>query len=100
MRVLKWIAERVHGRLPAQETPFGLMPRRQDLDLNGLDFSRTDFEKLMAVDADAGLDEAEGIGAFFATFGASLPAALEDERLGFAERMAFSKKGQRAVAAD
>jgi hypothetical protein len=37
MRVLKWIIERCEGRAQAVETPLGLAPRYQDLDLAGLD---------------------------------------------------------------
>jgi phosphoenolpyruvate carboxykinase (GTP) len=93
MRVLKWIFERVQGLVPAKESPLGLMPHYQDLDLSGLEYSCADFEKLMAVDADSGLDEAEEIAAFFAKFGGSLPTVLKDERVKFAKRMAFAKKG-------
>ncbi len=52
-RVLKWIVERVRGRAYAAESPLGWMPRYEDLDWNGLDFSRAQFTELMAVDREA-----------------------------------------------
>ncbi len=51
MRVLKWIIERARGKGGAIDSPIGAMPRYQDLDWSGLDFSREKFEqKLMIVD--------------------------------------------------
>lgn len=50
VRVLKWIVDRVHGKAGAVESPLGWMPRYEDLDWRGLDFSREDFDKIMTVD--------------------------------------------------
>ena len=38
-----WIVERVNGQVGAVESSFGLMPRYEDLDLEGLDFSKEQF---------------------------------------------------------
>jgi GTP-dependent phosphoenolpyruvate carboxykinase len=53
MRVLKWIVERIQGRLGATETEVGWMPRFEDLDWSGSDISRTVFDRLMHIDIDA-----------------------------------------------
>jgi phosphoenolpyruvate carboxykinase (GTP) len=50
MRVLRWIVERVQGHGRGRETPVGWVPRYEDLDWSGLDFSREAFEELMKVD--------------------------------------------------
>jgi phosphoenolpyruvate carboxykinase (GTP) len=50
MRVLKWIVDRVHGRGKALESPLGFMPRYEDMEWKGLNFSRETFtQELMAV---------------------------------------------------
>jgi phosphoenolpyruvate carboxykinase (GTP) len=50
-RVLKWIVDKVNGKANAIEGPLGWMPRYEDIDWKGLDFSRDVFtQELMAVD--------------------------------------------------
>jgi len=49
MRVLKWIVERAHGRAVSVESPIGWIPRYEDLDWRGSDFSRDQFEKVMSL---------------------------------------------------
>ena len=53
MRVLRWIVERVQGHGRGRETPIGWVPRYEDIDWDGLDFSRGDFGELMKVDLTA-----------------------------------------------
>jgi len=58
MRVLKWIVERANGRAAAIESPLGWKPRYDDLDWRGLEsFPPERFQKLMAVDRDAWVNE-------------------------------------------
>lgn len=53
MRVLKWIIDRVKGRTAAVESPLGWMPRYNDIDWTGLNFSEEQFNELMEIDAEA-----------------------------------------------
>lgn len=52
MRVLKWIVDRVNGKTAAVECPIGWMPRYEDMDFSGIDFSKNEFEEIMTIDAE------------------------------------------------
>ena len=80
MRVLKWIVERCNGKAGAAETPVGNAPRFEDLDLNGLDISRQQFDELMSLDTGLWKKELQDHDVLFESLGARLPATLRDER--------------------
>jgi phosphoenolpyruvate carboxykinase (GTP) len=50
MRVLKWVVDRVHGRGMGVESPIGWIPKYEDLDWSGINFSKEEFGKLMLID--------------------------------------------------
>ena len=52
MRVLRWIVERTAGEVGAFEGSLGWMPRYEDLDWRGLDFSESEWDELMAVNTE------------------------------------------------
>jgi len=75
-RVLKWMCDRVDGKVGAKETPIGLMPKDGDLDLTGLAISSGNVQALMDVDMPSWRAEIPDIEKHFALFGQRLPARL------------------------
>ena len=80
MRVLKWIFDRARGRVAADETPIGFMPRAADLDLTGLEISKERLELAMAIRPEEWLRELDLQEQFFAGIGETLPPQLEVQR--------------------
>jgi phosphoenolpyruvate carboxykinase (GTP) len=76
MRALAWIVDRVHDRAGAVESPFGYMPRFQDLIWEGLSFDKVKFDHLMEVNQTSALREIDDQKDFFARFGSRTPSAL------------------------
>ncbi|MCA0201662.1 MAG: phosphoenolpyruvate carboxykinase (GTP) [Proteobacteria bacterium] len=76
MRALAWVVDRVHGRGDAVESPFGFMPRYQDLKWEGLAFDQSKFKSLMQIDRTAALREIDDQKSLFDRFGPRTPAVL------------------------
>jgi len=79
VRVLKWVIDRVHGRVGAEETPVGLIPHLKDLDLTGLDIPEKDMKELFRIDRKGWMKEADDIGEFLKKFGDRMPKEMWDE---------------------
>jgi phosphoenolpyruvate carboxykinase (GTP) len=80
MRVLKWILDRVEGKLPAQETLVGMVPRDGDLDTQSLDATPADLAAAMKVDLGEWKQELEGQAEWFDKIGTTLPKAIKLQR--------------------
>lgn len=76
-RVLKWMCERVEGKAGAQETPIGLLPDENDLDLTGLEVPPEDMAELLRVDNAAWKAEIPDIREHFSQFGERLPERMK-----------------------
>jgi phosphoenolpyruvate carboxykinase (GTP) len=98
MRVLKWIVDRVNGRVGADRGSLGWIPRQGDIHWTGLDYPAGRFAELMAVDGAGGADEAEAHATFFRIFEDRLPPELAHQREAFAERFGISPRRERASA--
>lgn len=80
MRALEWIVGRVKGTAAAVESPYGLVPRYSDLNMEGVDFPKAKYDEIVKVEKDKGLAEAEDQVSHFAKFGDRLPKEMELER--------------------
>ncbi|MBF0625944.1 MAG: phosphoenolpyruvate carboxykinase (GTP) [Magnetococcales bacterium] len=78
-RVLKWMCERVEGKADAIQTPIGLMPKPQDLDLTGLDIPAEDLQELLKVDVNAFAGELEDLDNYMGKVGDRLPKRMKDQ---------------------
>src|SRR5215469_8486652 len=80
MRVLKWVVDRVKGRVDADRTPIGLVPRKEDINLAGLEIAPDQLRQATAIDAGEWLAELNQIEEYFKQLGA-------DAITGFADRI-------------
>ncbi|GAA4963416.1 phosphoenolpyruvate carboxykinase (GTP) [Yinghuangia aomiensis] len=78
-RVLKWIVERLEGIADGVQTPIGVLPTKDALDLKGLDLSESELELLLSVDREVWKQEAALVPEHLEKFGAHTPQALWDE---------------------
>lgn len=86
-RVLKWMCDRVDGRVGAEPSPIGLMPKPGDLDLSGLALAPDNLRELLSVNTAEWKAEIPDIEAHFATFGSRLPQKLREQLAGLAKRL-------------
>ncbi len=78
-RVLKWMCDRVEGKVEARETPIGLMPIDGDLTLDGLDVPAEDWEELMKVDTDLFKATLADAKEYLAKLGDKMPAKMTEQ---------------------
>lgn len=86
-RVLKWMCERVDGRVGAQKSQVGLLPLENDLDLTGLSIASEDLGELMSVNTSEWKAEIPDIETHFATFGSRIPEELKTQLKDLKERL-------------
>ena len=80
LRVLEWMLQRCEGRADAVETPVGLFPKADGLNLDGLALSDEARNVLFSYDRAGWQAEIAAIGEYLEEFGARLPAALKAEQ--------------------
>ncbi|MDR2066851.1 MAG: phosphoenolpyruvate carboxykinase (GTP) [Endomicrobium sp.] len=77
-RIIKWMIDRIEGKVDAVESEIGLLPRLESLDLVGLDIDKEIVEKLLKVNKDDWKKEIVMIEEFYAKFGDKIPKELKD----------------------
>jgi phosphoenolpyruvate carboxykinase (GTP) len=87
-RVLKWMCERVEGKVGAVKTAIGYMPKEGDLDLAGMNFSPEDYKELMRVNPEAFKSDLADAEKYFAQFGDKMPEKLKKQLAAMKERLA------------
>ena len=75
IRVLEWILKRCAGEVEARETPVGLLPRADDISIDGLP-QKPAMDTLVEVDADGWRTELEHVREYLEGFQPRVPDAL------------------------
>ena len=78
-RVLEWIFKRCDDAIEAVETPIGLLPTLDGLNLDQLGLSEDAIASLLRVDADGWMAELPLIEDYYASFGEHVPEELKEE---------------------
>jgi phosphoenolpyruvate carboxykinase (GTP) len=87
LRVVKWVLDRVEGKIGATQTPVGLLPMPDDFDLEGLD-DRAAALAALAVDLDEWRSEVGLQDELFQKLSRTMPRELVRERENLRDRLA------------
>ncbi|MBA4251967.1 MAG: phosphoenolpyruvate carboxykinase (GTP) [Chlorobiaceae bacterium] len=79
IRVLSWIFDRLNNENNFMTTPIGLEPIPNSLNIDGLNISKENFEKLFYIDKEEGLKEISETLEYFSLFGKNIPSELYQE---------------------
>jgi phosphoenolpyruvate carboxykinase (GTP) len=85
------MCERVAGKASAKTTPIGRLPRKEDLDLSGLNLPPENIAELLDFDPEPWRAEVQDIKGYFTQFGERrLPAQVKQQLRDLAERLQLS----------
>ena len=79
IRVIQWIVGQLEGQDNGEETALGILPKSENLNIDGLDTSIEQLEQLLDVDGDSWRAELKDMETFFDGFGEKLPNKLKQE---------------------
>ncbi len=79
IRVLEWILGRIEGKKGGIESPLGFVPKKEDLNLEGLSVSNAESQELNAVRPDEWREELVSQEKFLISLGTRLPNELWEE---------------------
>ena len=88
MRVLKWVIDRLEGRVQGQATMFGIAPQYAEINWSGIDFNAEQFAKVTSIDKAAWTQEFKLHDEHFANLAQGLPPALLATRAELEKRLA------------
>lgn len=85
-RVLEWIVDAIEGKASGVETPVGLVPAPEEINVTGLDIDPADVVEVLTVKPEEWKRELELIDEWFEFVGDRLPSGLRDELDGLKQR--------------
>jgi phosphoenolpyruvate carboxykinase (GTP) len=86
VRVLKWMLDRIEGKVGAKETPIGLVPEPNGLTLDGLALAPGALDQLLAVNPEEWREDLNSVREFMSALGERLPTEI---------RLQMDHQGQR-----
>ncbi|WP_062537657.1 phosphoenolpyruvate carboxykinase (GTP) [Mizugakiibacter sediminis] len=98
LRVIEWMLKRVAGAVGGNETAIGILPKREELNLAGLDLSAQAVDALLGVDIEGWRAELTAIGEYLDGYGARMPARLKAEQQRVAAALAGGEAPAKAAA--
>ena len=78
-RVLAWVVDRLENEAEGIDSPVGILPKREDLPLSGLEITEADLDALFDVDKGSWLTECDLTDEYFSQFDGRVPAELQAE---------------------
>ena len=79
LRVLMWILDRCEGKVDADLTAIGYVPKAEDINIDGLDITVDTIKELLSVDKESWLQDIDNIKEFYALVGDRVPAEMYEE---------------------
>jgi phosphoenolpyruvate carboxykinase (GTP) len=87
LRVLLWILDRCEGKVTADKTVIGYLPKADDINITDLDISKDTLKGLLSVDKELWNIDAQNIEEFYSKFGDRLPKELSKELVDLKNRL-------------
>ena len=86
-RVLAWVVDRLENEAEGIDSPVGILPKLEDLPLDGLEISETDLDALFDVDKSSWLVECDLTDEYFSQFDDRVPAEIQAELAELKQRL-------------
>ncbi|MEJ8835464.1 phosphoenolpyruvate carboxykinase (GTP) [Ramlibacter sp. AN1133] len=87
MRVLKWMVDRIEGHAEGARNVFGISPKYEELNWQGLAFTPEQFAKVIGIDRDAWMKELELHQELFQQLAYHLPPELKATKAQIEQRL-------------
>ena len=95
IRVLKWIIDRIDGKVGAKETPIGIIPELKDFDFSGLPIPQDKIQQLFSVNPSEWTEELREIEKYLQQFGSHMPEAIWQEYRSLADKLGLATTSKR-----
>jgi phosphoenolpyruvate carboxykinase (GTP) len=88
MRVLKWMIDRIEGKVQGEKHVFGISPSYEELNWQGLSFTKEQFEQVIGIDVQAWQKELQLHQELFQQLAYHLPKELTETKAKIEQRLA------------